>query len=72
MKGLLNQKNTDLNHLLVPAVDHKEPQDDDCGPPEDPVFANYSKYLWKGHIENPRMIKNARSAGYTHGYKNIR
>ena len=38
-------------HLItsLPHFDHKEPADDDCGLPEHPIFANYVKYLWKGH-----------------------
>jgi hypothetical protein len=34
---------------LLPPFDHKEPEDDDCGLPEHPVYSDYSKYLWKGH-----------------------
>ncbi len=40
----------DDNRLtLLPHIDHKERQDDDCGPPEHPIYSNYPKYLWKGH-----------------------
>jgi hypothetical protein len=38
--------------LIVPALDHKEPEDDDCGLPENPIFSNYPKYLWKSHTRN--------------------
>ncbi|HYJ92293.1 MAG TPA: hypothetical protein VEV84_13365 [Pyrinomonadaceae bacterium] len=34
--------------LLAP-FEHKEPVDDDCGLPEDPIYTNYSKYLWTSH-----------------------
>jgi len=37
---------------LLPPFDHKEPEDDDCGLPEHPIFSNYSKYLWKSHIRS--------------------
>lgn len=34
---------------LVPPFEHKEPEDDDLGMPEHPIYSNYTKYLWKGH-----------------------
>ena len=34
---------------LLPHFDHKESADDDCGPPEHPIFSNYAKYLWTSH-----------------------
>lgn len=34
---------------LLPPFDHKEAEDDDCGLPEHPIFANYAKYLWTSH-----------------------
>lgn len=34
---------------LLPPFDHKEPVDDDCGLPENPILSNYSKYLWTSH-----------------------
>lgn len=33
----------------LPRFEHKEPEDDDCGLPEHPIYSNYVKYLWKGH-----------------------
>jgi hypothetical protein len=51
MTHLSSINNIDSNDLLVPSVDHKEPEDDDCGLPESPIFSNYSKYLWKGQSE---------------------
>ena len=48
---------------LIGSAGHKELPDDDCGLPEDPVFADYSKYLWKGHSENPRMLRQSRTTG---------
>jgi len=41
---------TQTNKLtLLPPFAHKEPEDDDCGLPNDPIYANYSKYLWTSH-----------------------
>jgi len=39
------------NHklTLLPRFEHKEKEDDDQGLPEDPIYANYSKYLWTSH-----------------------
>jgi hypothetical protein len=34
---------------LLPPFEHKEPADDDCGLPEDPIYTNYSKYMWTTH-----------------------
>ena len=34
---------------LLPPFEHKEPEDDDCGLPEDPIYTNYSKYMWASH-----------------------
>jgi hypothetical protein len=36
----------------VPPFDHKEAEDDDTGPPEDPIYSNYVKYLWKSHTRS--------------------
>lgn len=60
MKHLPNLNNMNLSDILVPALDHKEAEDDDCGLPENPIFTNYSKYLWQGHSENPRIRKSSR------------
>lgn len=41
---------TENNKLtLLPPFEHKEPADDDCGLPEDPIYTNYSKYMWTTH-----------------------
>ena len=32
---------------LLPPFEHKEPEDDDCGLPESPIYSNYVKYLWR-------------------------
>jgi hypothetical protein len=61
MEHLPNINNIEINELLSPSVDHKEAEDDDCGLPENPIFSNYSKYLWQGHSENRRIPKNVRS-----------
>jgi len=54
----------DTNKLtLIPPLDHKEPIDDDCGLPEHPIFANYSKYLWTSHIRSGGIKKNIRCLG---------
>jgi hypothetical protein len=34
---------------LLPPFDHKEAEDDDCGLPQNPIYANYTKYLWTSH-----------------------
>jgi hypothetical protein len=41
---------TEDNKLtLLPPFEHKEKKDDDIGLPHDPIYADYSKYLWKSH-----------------------
>ena len=47
----------DLEHnkftnLANPKFNHKELEDDDCGLPENPVYSNYAKYLWKRAVKN--------------------
>jgi hypothetical protein len=37
---------------LLPPFEHKEPEDDDCGLPERPIYSNYVKYLWKSHTRS--------------------
>jgi hypothetical protein len=37
---------------LLPPFEHKEPLDDDCGLPNDPIYSNYSKYLWTSHTKS--------------------
>jgi hypothetical protein len=46
-----NYYGTDDHKLtLLPPFEHKEKRnDDDLGLPHDPIYANYSKYLWKAH-----------------------
>jgi hypothetical protein len=36
----------------LPHFEHKEREDDDLGLPEHPIYANYPKYLWKGHTRS--------------------
>jgi hypothetical protein len=67
MKHLPNINNINLSDIPVPAFDHKEAAADDCGPPENPIFSNYSKYLWKGHSENPRIRSLVRQRRNTDG-----
>ena len=31
----------------MPPFEHKEPEDDDTGLPESPIYSNYVKYLWR-------------------------
>lgn len=46
---------------LLKPFDHREQRDDeDCGLPEHPIYANYSKYLWTSHtrtggVETPEI-----------------
>jgi hypothetical protein len=68
MKHLPNINNIESSDILIPSFDHKEPKDDDCGLPENPIFSNYSKYLWKGHGNNPRIRLLGRARKNTNGY----
>lgn len=44
---------TEDNKLtLLPPFDHKEPEDDDCGLPQHPIYSNYPKYLWTSHTRS--------------------
>lgn len=72
MKNLTNFNNMNLSDLLIPAFDHKEAEDDDCGLPENPIFTNYAKYLWQGHSENRRMRKNTRQPENDRGNENLK
>jgi len=72
MKHLSNKNNTDLGDVLIPAFDHKEPEDDDCGLPENPIFSNYAKYLWQGQSENRRIRKNFGMPESADGNKNFK
>ena len=55
IKAALSVMKDDFTHLesnpltLLPPFEHKEPEDDDTGLPEHPIYSNYTKYLWKGH-----------------------
>jgi hypothetical protein len=73
MKHQSEINNNKLTALLIPSFDHKELEDeDDCGLPEDPIFSNYSKYLWKGHSQNKRIRTLSRVRKNTNGSKNIK
>lgn len=54
----MNKNNDDYNVTkshkltLLPPFEHKEPEDDDCGLPKDPIYANYSKYMWTSHTRS--------------------
>ena len=49
MKNFLDI-NTYPPGVPVPEVfKHSEPESDDCGLPENPIYSNYVKYLWKSH-----------------------
>lgn len=52
MKQLAGISNNKFPDLMIPAIEHKEAEDDDCGLPEDPIFSDYSKYLWKSHTRS--------------------
>jgi hypothetical protein len=62
--------NNKLTGLTVPAFDHKEPEDDDCGLPEDPIFSNFSKYLWQSHARLSGVQSPKRSRENTDGPEN--
>ena len=72
MTNLSNINNIDSNDLAVPSFDHKEPEDDDCGLPESPIFSNYSKYLWKGQSEIRIIRENAILRKHSDGQNNIK
>jgi hypothetical protein len=72
MKQLNNINNSETTDLLIPSFEHKEAEDDDCGLPENPIFSNYSKYLWQGHNENRRIPKNVRTPENTDGNSHVK
>lgn len=73
MKHIPNINTKGLTDLLIVSFDHKEPEDDDCGLPENPISSNYSKYLWKGHSRNPRIPAMSRERENTNEqYSNIK
>ena len=55
--------------LMIPTVDHKEPADEDVGLPNDPIFSDYSKYLWKSHTRSGGIQSPNRSPENTDGPK---
>lgn len=65
MKQIPNINNNGLTDLLILSLDHKEPEDDDCGLPENPISSNYSKYLWKSHSRNPKIPTMSRTGKNT-------
>jgi hypothetical protein len=56
----LSDINNEQIDLSISAFDHSEPETDDCGLPENPIFSDYSKYLWKGHIRSGGIQTNKR------------
>ena len=72
MKRLPDVNNNKLNDLTIPALDHKEPVDDDCGLPEDPIFSNFSKYLWKSHTRTGGVQSPKRSRENTDKPRNVK
>ena len=57
MNILFDPDNKHLD-LEVTKFDHSEAEKGDCGLPENPIFSDYSKYLWKGHIRSGGIQKN--------------
>ena len=61
-------KTRDSRITLLPPFEHKEPEDDDTGLPESPIYSNYVKYLWRarkrsGGVQVPADFReNARRA----------
>jgi hypothetical protein len=56
------------NRIKLPRFEHKEVVDeDDCGPPKDPIFADYAKYLWKSHVRSGGVQAPNRSPQNTDG-----
>lgn len=51
MKPLADIDNTNFKPLdpMVDGFKHSEPESDDTGLPEHPIYSNYAKYLWKPH-----------------------
>jgi hypothetical protein len=41
--------------------------DDDLGPPESPIYSNYTKYLWKAHSRTGGVQSPKRSRENTDG-----
>ena len=53
---------------LLPRFEHKEVVDeDDVGPPHDPIFTDYYKYLWKSHTRSGGVRAPNRSPMNTDG-----
>jgi len=70
MKNLPNINNNKFTNLMPQALDHKEPKDTDCGLPENPIFSDYSKYLWKTRIRSGGIQSPNRSPENTDGPRN--
>lgn len=64
--------NNKLTDLTVPSPEHKEPEDNDCGLPENPIFSDYSKYLWKSHTRLGGRQSPKRSRENTDGPQNAK
>jgi hypothetical protein len=66
MKDWLKPRDSRLT--LLPPFEHKEPENDDTGLPESPIYSNYVKYLWRarkrsGGVQVPADFReNARRA----------
>ena len=69
MKNSLYANNNKFPDLMIPALDHKELEDDDCGIPENPIFSDFSKYLWKSHTRTGGIQSPNRSQENTDGPK---
>ena len=52
---------------LLPPFEHKEPENDDCGLPQDPIYSNYSKYLWTSHTRSGGV-----QIGYSGGRRKLK
>jgi hypothetical protein len=62
MNNLPNPNNVEVKNQTVISNDHKRIEDDDCGLPADPVFADYPRDQWQGHSENKRMVRLSRAS----------
>ena len=67
MKQLSNINPVEPVNLPIPPFDHKEPEDDDCGLPESPIFSNYAKYLWRRPNQSSRTRPLTESRENTDG-----
>ena len=67
MKQLPELNNNRFPNLMPQASDHKEPEDNDCGLPENPIFSDYSKYLWRTRTRSGGIQSPGRSRENTDG-----